>query len=58
VEPGEIKPEHVHLPGVFVQRVVVVGTEGKKIEKRTTRPRAEKEAAPAAAGEEATEAES
>jgi 3-oxoacid CoA-transferase subunit A len=24
---------------VFVDRVVVVGTEGKKIEKRTTRPR-------------------
>ncbi len=41
VEPGEIKPEHVHLPGVFVDRVVVVGTEGKKIEKRTTRPRSE-----------------
>ena len=39
VEPGEIKPEDVHLPGVFVDRVVVVGTEGKKIEKRTTRPR-------------------
>ena len=37
VEPGEIKPEHVHLPGVFVDRVVVVGPEGKKIEKRTTR---------------------
>ena len=36
VEPGEIQPEHVHLPGVFVDRVVVVGTEGKKIEKRTT----------------------
>jgi 3-oxoacid CoA-transferase subunit A len=41
VEPGDIKPEHVHLPGVFVDRVVVVGTEGKKIEKRTTRPRSE-----------------
>jgi 3-oxoacid CoA-transferase subunit A len=26
---------------VFVDRVVVVGTEGKKIEKRTTRPRTE-----------------
>ncbi|MPR00329.1 succinyl-CoA--3-ketoacid-CoA transferase [Modestobacter sp. I12A-02628] len=39
VEPGEILPEAVHLPGVFVQRVVEVGTEGKKIEKRTTRPR-------------------
>ncbi|WP_222267284.1 CoA transferase subunit A [Modestobacter marinus] len=55
VEPGEITPEDVHLPGVFVQRVVVVGPEGKKIEKRTTRPRAEA-AAPAAAGDEATEA--
>jgi 3-oxoacid CoA-transferase subunit A len=54
VEPGEIKPEHVHLPGVFVDRVVVVGTEGKRIEKRTVRPRSEKDAAPAAAGEEAT----
>jgi 3-oxoacid CoA-transferase subunit A len=56
VEPGEIKPEHVHLPGVFVDRVVVVGAEGKRIEKRTTRPRADTSAAPAAAaaGEEAT----
>jgi 3-oxoacid CoA-transferase subunit A len=56
VEPGEIRPEDVHLPGVFVQRVVEVGTEGKKIEFRTTRPRTQTEAAPAAAGDEATEA--
>jgi 3-oxoacid CoA-transferase subunit A len=41
VEPGEIRPEDVHLPGVFVKRVVEVGTEGKKIEFRTTRPRTE-----------------
>jgi 3-oxoacid CoA-transferase subunit A len=53
VEPGEILPEAVHLPGVFVQRVVVVGSEGKKIEKRTTRPRPSA-AVPAAAGDEAT----
>jgi 3-oxoacid CoA-transferase subunit A len=53
VEPGEIPPEHVHLPGVFVDRVVVVGTEGKGIEFRTTRPRSEKNAPPAAAGVEA-----
>jgi len=39
VEPGEIVPEAVHLPGVFVQRVVEVGPGGKEIEKRTTRPR-------------------
>jgi 3-oxoacid CoA-transferase subunit A len=54
VEPGEIRPEDVHLPGVFVQRVVEVGTEGKGIEFRTTRPRADRSAAPAAAGEEAS----
>jgi 3-oxoacid CoA-transferase subunit A len=62
VEPGELTPEDVHLPGVFVQRVVEVGAEGKKIEFRTTRPRAEQSdpapdhgsAAPAAAGEEAS----
>jgi 3-oxoacid CoA-transferase subunit A len=57
VEPGEIRPEDVHLPGVFVDRVVVVGTEGKAIERRTTRPRTDRSAAPAAAGDEATEGE-
>src|SRR3982751_2981347 len=56
VEPGEIRPEDVHLPGVFVNRVVLVGTEGKEIEYRTTRPRTDRSAAPAAAGDEATEA--
>jgi 3-oxoacid CoA-transferase subunit A len=55
VEPGDIRPEDVHLPGVYVQRVVVVGTEGKKIEIRTTRRRTEAPA-PAAAGDETTEA--
>jgi 3-oxoacid CoA-transferase subunit A len=54
VEPGEITPEDVHLPGVFVDRVVVVGPEGKKIEKRTSRPSTDRSATPAAAGEEAT----
>jgi 3-oxoacid CoA-transferase subunit A len=54
VEPGDIPPEDVHLPGVFVDRVVVVGPEGKKIEKRTTRPRTDTSTAPAAAGDEAT----
>ncbi|WP_068274245.1 CoA transferase subunit A [Aldersonia kunmingensis] len=37
VEPGEIDPGHVHLPGVFVQRVVHAGTHEKRIEKRTIR---------------------
>jgi len=39
VEPGEIDPHEVDTPGVFVQRVVEVGTEGKQIEKRTVRER-------------------
>lgn len=37
VEPGEIDPEQVHLPGIFVQRVVAVGDGGKRIERVTTR---------------------
>jgi 3-oxoacid CoA-transferase subunit A len=40
VEPGEIDPDHIHLPGVFVQRVVALTPEqaaDKKIEKRTVR---------------------
>lgn len=39
VEPGEIDPEQVHLPGIFVQRVVKVGPAGKRIERVTTRKR-------------------
>ena len=39
VEPGELDPEHVDTPGVFVQRVIEVGESGKQIEKHTTRPR-------------------
>ena len=38
VEPGEIDPDHVHLPGIFVDRVVEVGTDiEKRIERRTVR---------------------
>lgn len=44
VEPGEIDPGAVHLPGVFVQRIVHTGPQRKRIEKRTVR--AEFEAAP------------
>jgi len=38
VQPGEIDPENVHLPGIFVQRIVRVGLQGKRIERVTTRP--------------------
>ena len=38
VEPGELDPDTVHLPGVFVDRVVVVGENvEKRIERRTVR---------------------
>ncbi|MFT4211082.1 MAG: CoA transferase subunit A [Microbacterium sp.] len=38
VDPGGIDPDAVHLPGVFVHRVVEVGTGiAKRIEKRTVR---------------------
>ncbi|MEV7520470.1 CoA transferase subunit A [Streptomyces sp. NPDC091371] len=43
VAPGDIPPDQVHLPGVFVQRVVRVAPDdpaaAKRIERRTTRPR-------------------
>ena len=39
VEPGEIDPEQIHLPGIFVHRVVQVGPQGKRIERVTTRKR-------------------
>ncbi len=42
VEPGEIEPENVHLPGIFVARIVEVGAEGKRIERVTTRKREER----------------
>jgi 3-oxoacid CoA-transferase subunit A len=38
VETGELDADAIHLPGVFVQRVVEVGTGDKRIEKRTVRP--------------------
>src|SRR5690606_38681026 len=44
VEPGEIEPNDVHVPGVYVQRVVALTPEQaaeKRIEKRTVTPRTE-----------------
>jgi len=39
VEPGELDPNVISLPGIFVDRVVAVSSESKKIERRTTRQR-------------------
>ena len=35
VEPEELDAEHIHTPGIFVQRVVVATVVEKRIEKRT-----------------------
>ncbi len=38
VEPGEIDPDAVHLPGVYVNRIIEVGSDiEKRIERRTVR---------------------
>jgi len=37
VEVGEIDPDHVHLPGIYVDRIVVNATPEKRIEQRTVR---------------------
>ncbi len=39
VAPGEIDPDAIHTPGIFVQRIVHVPNAAKPIEKRTTRPK-------------------
>ena len=44
VEPGDLDPNEIHTPGVFVQRVVPLTAEqavDKRIEQRTVRPRTE-----------------
>jgi 3-oxoacid CoA-transferase subunit A len=37
VEPGEIDPDHVHTPGIYVKRVVQGSDYEKRIERRTLR---------------------
>jgi 3-oxoacid CoA-transferase subunit A len=39
VNPGEIEPDHIITPGIYVQRIVAVVNASKHIEQRTTRPR-------------------
>jgi 3-oxoacid CoA-transferase subunit A len=41
VEVGELEPDDVHTPGIFVQRVVLNTNPEKRIEKRTVRPKLE-----------------
>lgn len=37
VETGSIDPDQIHLPGIYVQRLVINATPEKRIEKRTVR---------------------
>jgi 3-oxoacid CoA-transferase subunit A len=37
VETGELDPDHIHTPGIFVQRIVHNAHPEKRIEQRTTR---------------------
>lgn len=37
VEPGELDPDLVHTPGIYVKRIIVGETYEKKIERRTVR---------------------
>jgi 3-oxoacid CoA-transferase subunit A len=39
VEPGQIDPDHIHTPGIFVKRLVKGATFEKRIEQRTVRKR-------------------
>ncbi len=40
VQPGEIDPDHIITPGIFVQRIVHLKNPVKRIEQRTTSKRA------------------
>lgn len=48
VQPGELDPDHIHLPGIFVQRIIQGNDYSERIEKVTTaKPKAAADAAPA-----------
>jgi 3-oxoacid CoA-transferase subunit A len=40
VDPGQIDPDHIVTPGIFVNRIVKLDTIDKRIEQRTVRKRA------------------
>jgi len=37
VETGDLDPDQIHLPGIYVHRIVVNANPEKRIEQRTTR---------------------
>jgi 3-oxoacid CoA-transferase subunit A len=40
VEPGQLDPDHIHTPGIYVDRILQGQNYEKRIEQRTTRKRA------------------
>src|SRR3954451_9055822 len=50
VEPGELDPDCIHTPGVYVKRMIHVPDAPKRIEQRTTRTRASEPASAATGG--------
>jgi 3-oxoacid CoA-transferase subunit A len=40
VEPGQLDPDHIHTPGIYVQRIICGAPYHKVIENRTVRKRA------------------
>ena len=40
VETGAMEPDQVHLPGIYVHRIVLNSNPEKRIEKRTIREKA------------------
>jgi len=47
VQEGELDPDHIVTPGIYVKRMIHVPNAEKRIEQRTTRKRAENPAAAA-----------
>lgn len=47
VEPGELNPDHVHVPGIFVDRIVQGSCYEKRLEKRLTKNMKPKKVTPA-----------
>ena len=45
VAPGQLDPDCIHTPGIYVQRIIQGAAYVKRIEQRTVRPAAAKEAA-------------
>jgi 3-oxoacid CoA-transferase subunit A len=37
VEPGELEPDQIHVPGIYVHRIFQGGNYEKRIERKTVR---------------------